>query len=369
MGRQLLGMIGVAVVLLCAGCGSDQQAPASSSSGSPSGSPTSSTAVSEPPRTTPDGLLLVSPDNFVRAESDMEMANVVRENGFGQFFHNRDVTPIDKQLVVRANRDTLYSAAVFDVAAAPVTITMPDPGQRFMSMQVITEDQYVPAVFYGKGEHTLTQHDVGTRYVIAVIRTLANPNDPTDLATARALQNAIGVKQDGKGTFEIPRWDPLSQKTVRDALLTLAATLPDTKGMFGTPTDTDPVRHLIGTASAWGGNPPRDAIYLDVTPARNDGATVYRLTAKDVPVQAFWSISVYDKDGYFTPNSLNAYSLNDITAAKNPDGSITVQFGGCTPTVANCLPVTPGWNYMVRLYRPQAAILDGKWTFPDAQPA
>jgi hypothetical protein len=366
-------MIGAAAVLLCAGCGSGQQAPTSPSSSSTSGSATSSggassSTVAEPQRTTSGGLLVVSPDNFVRAESDIEMSNVVRENGFGQFFHNPDVTPIDKQLVVRANRDTLYSAAVFDLAASPVTITLPDPGPRFMSMQVITEDQYVPAVFYGEGEHTLTQHDAGTRYVIVVIRTLANPNDPADLATARARQNAVDVKQDTKGTFEIPRWDPVTQKTVREALLTLAGTLSDTKGMFGTPADTDPVRHLIGTASAWGGNPPRDAIYLNATPARNDGTTVYRLTAHDVPVNAFWSISVYNEAGYFTPNPLNAYSLNDITGAKNPDGSITVQFGGCTPAVANCLPVTAGWNYMVRLYRPQAAILNGQWTFPDAQP-
>ena len=361
-------MIGAAAVLLCAGCGSGQQASMSSSGAPSTSGGASSSTVTEPQRTTPDGLLLVSPDNFVRAESDMEMSNVVRENGFGQFFHNPDVTPIDKQLVVRANRDTLYSAAVFDLAASPVTITLPDPGQRFMSMQVITEDQYVPAVFYGQGEHTLTQNDAGTRYVIVAIRTLANPNDPADLAAARALQTAIGVKQDTKGTFQTPRWDPVSQKTVREALLTLAATLPDTKGMFGTPADTDPVRHLIGTASAWGGNPPRDAIYLNATPARNDGTTVYRLTAKDVPVDAFWSISVYNHDGYFTPNPLNAYSLNDLTATKNPDGSITVQFGGCTPTVANCLPITAGWNYMVRLYRPHDAILDGQWTFPDAQP-
>ena len=35
---------------------------------------------------------------------------------------------------------------------------------------------------------------------------------------------------------------------------------------------------------------------------------------------------------------------------------------------ANCLPITKGWNYIVRLYRPRQAILDGKWKFPEAQP-
>jgi hypothetical protein len=56
----------------------------------------------------------------------------------------------------------------------------------------------------------------------------------------------------------------------------------------------DPVRHLIGTAAGWGGNPDKDATYLNITPAKNDGTTVYKVVVKDVPVDAFWSISVYN---------------------------------------------------------------------------
>jgi hypothetical protein len=51
-----------------------------------------------------------------------------------------------------------------------------------------------------------------------------------------------------------------------------------------------------------------------------------------------------------------------------PDGSVAVQFGGCDGKIPNCLPTVPGWNYMVRLYRPRAEILNGGWTFPEAQP-
>ena len=132
-------------------------------------------------RKTSDGAVVVSPDNFIRAESDLYFGNVVKDGGLGKFAHNRELTPLDKQLVVRSNRDTLYSAAVFDLDAGPITISLPDPGGRFMSMQVITEDQYVPAVFYGRGRHTLTRDDVGTRYVMAVIRILVNPHDDADL--------------------------------------------------------------------------------------------------------------------------------------------------------------------------------------------
>ena len=312
--------------------------------------------------------MLVIADNFIRAESDLYFGNIVGDGGFGKLTHIRELTPLDKQLVVRSNRDTLYSAGVFDLDAGPVTITMPDPGGRFMSMQVITEDHYVPAVFYGQGEHTLTRDDIGTRYVAVAIRTLVNPNDEADLDDVHALQDAIAVQQDDAGSFEIPDWDPVSQEAVRDALLQLAATLPDSKKMFGTKDDTDPVRRLIGSAAAWGGNPEKDAIYFSVHPAENDGAKVYRISVGQVPVDGFWSVTVYNNDGYFTPNPQNAYSLNDITARRGTGGIITIRFGGCDAATPNCLPITPGWNYLVRLYRPRDEILSGEWTFPEAQP-
>ena len=148
----------------------------------------------------------------------------------------------------------------------------------------------------------------------------------------------------------------------------LARHLPDLRNAFGTKAQVDPVRHLIATATAWGGNPDKDAIYLNVTPGKNDGTTVYKLKVRDVPVDGFWSITVYNKDGYLQKNDLDAYSLNNTTAKRDADGSVTVQFGGCDGSIANCLPITPGWNYMVRLYCPRPEILNGTWKFPEAQP-
>jgi hypothetical protein len=312
--------------------------------------------------------ITVTPDNFARAESDLYFGNIVKDGGFGKFHHIRELSPIDNQLVIRQNRDTLYSAGVFDLDAGAVTVTMPDAGDRFMALQIITEDHYVPDVSYSAGAHTLTRDAIGTRYVATAVRTLVDPNDPADVDAVHALQDGLTTQQDSVGSFEVPEWDPVSQKAVRDALLALARTLPDTQRAFGPAKDTDPVRHLVCSASAWGGNPEKDALYLNVTPAGNDGAAAYRLHVAEVPVDGFWSVTVYNKDGYFTANPQNAYSLNNITAAKNADGSVDIQFGGCDATVANCLPITDGWNYLVRLYRPRAEILDGSWTFPEAEP-
>ena len=182
----------------------------------------------------------VSPDNFIRAESDLYFGNVVKNGGIGRYFHFRDLGSLENQLVVRQNRDTLYSAGVFDLDAGPVTVTLPDAGGRFMSLQVITEDHYVPEVIYTSGSHSFTRNDIGTRYVMLAVRTLVDPNDPADLDVVHGLQDALTVQQDGPGNFETPDWDPVSQKQVRDALISLFATLPDSKGMFGAKDAVDP---------------------------------------------------------------------------------------------------------------------------------
>ena len=44
---------------------------------------------------------------------------------------------------------------------------------------------------------------------------------------------------------------------------------------------------------------------------------------------------------------------------------MTVNFGGCGDGRPNCLPLTGGWNYTVRLYRPRPEVLDGSWSFPE----
>jgi hypothetical protein len=308
----------------------------------------------------------VTADNFNRAETDMYFSKRVERGGIGNLSHSRELYLTDSP-VVRPNRDTLYSGAVFDYDAGPVTITLPDAGSRFISMQVIDEDQYTHAVYYGAGRHTMTREEMGTRYGSLVIRILANPKDPEDMKQVHVLQDAIKVEQKSSGKYEAPNFDPVSQKKVRDALLALGTTIPDNKRMFGGPTEVDPVRHLIGSAMLWGGLPEKDALYLNITPDNNDGAAVYKLNVQDVPIDGFWSVTVYNAKGYLEPNRYNAYSLNNITAKKNADGSVAVQFGGCDGKVPNCLPTMEGWNYMVRFYRPRTEVLSGTWKFPNAQ--
>jgi hypothetical protein len=108
--------------------------------------------------------VLVTVDNYNRAPTDVYFAGIVKNAGLGRFRHGREPAPPVQQGIVRPNRDTLYSFAIVDLDAGPVTITLPDAGKRFMAMQVANEDQYTPAVYYGAGSHSLTREMVGTRW-------------------------------------------------------------------------------------------------------------------------------------------------------------------------------------------------------------
>lgn len=311
----------------------------------------------------------VTVDNYNRAQSDVFFTGVVKSGGFGKFRHGRELAAPAQQGIPRPNRDTLYSFVIVDLDAGPATITLPDAGKRYMGMQIANEDQYTRATYYSPGTYTLTREMAGTRYAIAVVRFLVDFSNKADVEKVHALQDAVQFNQANTGVFEVPNWDVGSLERVRAPLLQLGTTLSDTRRMFGaSESEVDPVRHLIGSAMLWGGNPEKDGLYLPITPTQNDGHTIHRLTVGDVPVDGFWSLTVYNRAGYLEPNPENIYSVNSVTAKRGSDGAVTIQFGGCDDKVLNCIPITEGWNYTVRMFRPRPEILDGSWKFPEARP-
>jgi hypothetical protein len=69
---------------------------------------------------------------------------------------------------------------------------------------------------------------------------------------------------------------------------------------------------------------------------------------QDVPVDGFWSVSVYNREGFFEPNDLGAYSVNDVTAERTADGAVEIQFGGCDDGWCSQLPSDHGWLELPR---------------------
>ena len=308
---------------------------------------------------------LVTVENYNRAQTDVNFAGVVKNGGFGKFRHGRELAPPAQQGIVRPNRDTLYSFAIVDLDAGPVTITLPDAGKRFMGMQVVNQDQYTPATYYGAGTYTLTREMIGTRYAIAVVRFLVDFSNKEDVGQVHALQDAIKFSQERPGTFEIPNWDEASLKKIQAALLQLGTTVSDTRRMFGAnENEVDPVKHLIGSAMLWGGNPERDALYLPITPARNDGKTVYKLTVGDVPVDGFLVAHRLQQRGLPPAEPRQRLFGEQHHREKGPGWFGHHPVRRVRRQVQNCLPIAPGWNYTVRLFRPRREILDGTWKFP-----
>ncbi|QOV98182.1 DUF1214 domain-containing protein [Rhodococcus pyridinivorans] len=306
----------------------------------------------------------VNVDNFVRAETDRMFADLQRDaGGVNLLLHNREPAAIDRQTVIRLNRDTLYSFAVVDVSEG-ATLTLPEHGDRYVSAMVLDRDHFVRAIHHEAGSHRL---DAESPHVVVAVRTLADPADPDDLKAAAAIQNGIRIDAASARPFTAPEYDTASLDATRTALLRLASGLTGFDSTFGRPDEVDPVRHLIGTAAGWGGLPSSEASYIGVAPQLPPGN--YELTLDDVPVDGFWSVSVYDADGFFAPNPREAYSVNNITGKPNEDGSVTVRFGDFPEGTPNAIPTPEGWNFLVRLYRPRAAIIDGSWTLPELTPA
>jgi hypothetical protein len=282
--------------------------------------------------------------------------------GVNRFRHNREPADISRQTVIRLNRDTLYSIAIVDISAG-ARLTVPEAGGRYLSVMVVNNDHYVNDVLHDPGVHELTVEAFDTPYVAVAARVLVDPSDPADIAEVARIQDGFAVDAVSARPFVMPDYDVDSFQAVREAVLTLARAGIQSEGMFGRRGEVDPIRHLMGTAAGWGGLPTTEAFYTGVDGGRPADGT-YRLTVPaDVPVDAFWSVSVYNAAGYFEPNDLDAYSINSITADKNPDGSVTMTFGG-RRSDPNPLPITEGWNYLVRLYRPRPEVLEGSWTFP-----
>ena len=309
----------------------------------------------------------VTMQNLVRAESDtMIRANLANQGvEVGELSHERTPTSASEpQPIIRANQDTLYSGVVLDLSE-PATITLPETDGRFQSMLVISQDHY-SFVEAKPGTYKLTEENVGTRFAFVLFRTFVDPADADDLATAHSTQDGILLTGGGDGPFEAPDWDLETLAEARNAVSDLASVVGfNASRAFGRKDEVNPIDHMVGAMAGWAGQPSSTALGILESVEANDGKTPHAVTVKDVPVDAFWSITVYNADGYLEPNDLNRNSYNNVTADPNEDGSYTIHFGGCDDGRVNCIPITDGWNYTIRLYQPRQEILDGEWTFPE----
>ena len=149
----------------------------------------------------------VNVDNFCRAETDRMLAGLLaRTDGIGTWHHDRQFSSLDEQTVIRQNRDTLYSLAIADISNG-ATLTVPDGGDRYVSVMVVNQDHYINRVIHTGGEQELTIDEFDTPYVVLAVRILVDPTDPADVAAVHELQDQFMLRSGSQTPFVMPDYE------------------------------------------------------------------------------------------------------------------------------------------------------------------
>jgi hypothetical protein len=293
----------------------------------------------------------VTLENYKVAESDFAFGGTVKLGGENKLIH-LPVKEFDlsKQVVVRMNQDTVYSGAVVDVSKG-ASISLPKTDGRYMSAQITQNDHYVNDVFIGTGTYQI-ESDTDSDFVMVSVRTEIDLNDPADAEKVVALQQAIKLNVEGDKVFKQPNYNMDQLVKLRVRLANEALALDSLNNMQGARGTVDDHLHLLGTAAGWGLLPDANARYIGYVQEGGDGTGCYRANYKIPPFNepGFFSITMYDAEGWMF-NEKAILNKNNITF--NEDGSFDANFGECGNNAANNLPITKGWNFIMRVYEPK----------------
>jgi len=314
-----------------------------------------------------DTLKKVTPETFIRAETDNMFSTDADKTTINEFVHYRSLIPLDRQNVIRMNKDVLYSAVVVDTKGG-ASITIPEmPDDRYMSALVIDNDHYVPIIIHEAGTHSLPDD---TRYVIVLVRIqVLNPNDAEEIEMINNLQDQFKINASSSEPFPVFHWDRASLDSLRaiyNAEFAKYDRYPsDWAGARGEVNEE--TRHLAA-AGAWGLFPEKEATYINYNGGNLSGDKCYKATYEVPDNEGFWSITVYGEDGKMQSENVIQNASNTTF---NEDGTFTVYFGSeenC-PEAENRLDITDGWNFLMRVYLPGESVLNGEYQLPEVTEA
>ena len=315
---------------------------------------------------------IVNADNYAFAETEIILGDYVQKiakatcsDGMGVFMHFRKAMDPKDRTILRPNFDTLYSAAVVDLKS-PATITLP-ASDRLQILEVVSAYHWIPLVTSKPGVYEITEEMVGSRFAFIIIRTQVNMQDPADIERVGDIQDEITIRQKNRGKFvQTKDWDRSQMLSMRSDYQKEKETEGiSSEEIFGDKGEISSEMRNIGVAFGWGALTKEGAVYPSISIPGSDEE--FTLVLKDVPMasNAFWSVTVYDKDGFAQGEN---YNVNSSFAKQDKDGNYVLNFGK-NSAKENFLEIYPGSNATLRIYSPQKPYFDGSWKVPEMQSA
>jgi hypothetical protein len=307
---------------------------------------------------------------------------------------SRDLLKAGEDQIVRSNNDTLYKTAFIYLGDGPVVLRSDSPStERFSSFQLqddrnanyrnIVGPEGSYTLYYGEKPETITGEAVEVPSLLSAVVTrieVKDQNDAADMAGAQAVFDGITIE--GPTISEMPVVDLLSsfdeevEHEAHRRMDELAGSVPFSDMIVGPgqePGEDVPyLYHSAGTKQGWGGpatsHSAYEAMFTDEPGETLEGSKgEYVLVTEAPPVNAFWSITVYDSNtGRLHPNDDNRYHINNTTAVEDEDGTFAFRFKvECSDGDRNCLEVPAGpFDVVARYYLPEPEIMNGQWTIP-----
>ena len=295
----------------------------------------------------------VTRDNFATAETHRYFQEFTGQGAVNRFVHEEEIAvALDKQTVIRSNIDVFYSHAIVDISNG-ATLTLPESDGRLRLAQIIDANHYTSDVFYEAGTYDLTSNS-DAEFVYVFMRTSADPSDVEDQNKARALMEAASIESTGGRTFE-STFDPDEVVEMRREIVS-GATYTNSLGAFGDVDEIEDVeKFTFAAAAGWGGLPDAHAAYWPIEPSLGNQCAA--MTIEPPPVDRYWSLTVYDVEGWLAhPDPLR----NTSNTTPNEDGTLAFHFG-CGDEALNNIEITDNWTFVLRMYGPQEPILNGTY--------
>ena len=307
----------------------------------------------------------VTMDNVVRAETAKYLAQETARTGPNRFRHERDGIQLDAQTVIRSNFDQIYSYGVFD-ASGGLTVTVPD--YEYLQLVHIFDENHVTldVVYQGQTVHLSPSDLTHGSHVYLFMRTQPPGYDEDGMAVMGTHQDAVVVEAGSENPYVSDvKYDLDSFNRLRADLIRRAVVegVEPHLGFVGRLEDIVTPHFQMANTAGWGGLPVRHAHYIPITPrdervlAGEPSSMTFRPPDLRYADGGYWSITLYDHDGWVATERFNT---NSHRATPNADGTYTLTFNG-DDTAANPLDVVENWNGLFRCYLPTS--VDGILAF------